>query len=57
MGLEIGKDLLPILVVALITWGGVLAYVIRLDLSTLAMARRLDDLESTKTETREEVLR
>lgn len=45
MGLELGKDLMPILVVALVTWGGVLAYMFRLDRSTLDLARRLDDLE------------
>lgn len=58
MGLELGKDLMPILVVALVTWGGVLAYMFRLDRSTLDLARRLDDLErggTRGTETPDEV--
>ena len=53
MGLEIGKDMLPILAVALITWGGVLAYMFRLDTSTRELARRLDDLEANTIEANE----
>jgi len=46
MGLTIGKDLLPILAVALITWGGVLAYMFRLDRSTKELEQKLDHLEN-----------
>lgn len=55
MGLAIGKDLLPVLVVALITWGGVLAYMFRLDLAAKRLEQRLDDLESIAAQPTEEV--
>jgi CcmD family protein len=53
MGLELQKDMLPILAVVLITWGGVLGYMFRLDRTTKELERRVDDLEST--ERREDV--
>jgi hypothetical protein len=41
----IGKELLPILAVAMLTWGGVLAYMIRLTYMSVHLSQRLHELE------------
>jgi CcmD family protein len=43
--MDLSKELIPILAVALVTWGGVLAYIIRLDRATRALEQRLSEVE------------
>lgn len=57
MGLELHKDMLPILAVVLITWGGVLGYMFRLDRTTHELEVRLDDLEEIAASEHEKVAR
>ncbi|HVF10802.1 MAG TPA: hypothetical protein VNA16_08365 [Abditibacteriaceae bacterium] len=49
------QDNLPVLVVVLLTWGGVFFYLLRVDRLTRAVERRIGDLTTEDTESTENI--
>ncbi len=52
--MKIDADLMPILLVALLTWGGVFLYLLRLETLTRALEKQVRD-ETLNASTREEI--
>jgi len=55
MDLRIEPELIPVVAVALITWGGVLAFMFRLNVATNTLERRLDEIEENRAADHNEV--
>ena len=51
--MKIESDILPVLLVALLTWGGIFLYLLRLETLTRALEKQVRD-ETLRASTREE---